>query len=28
MYQFDKNGEGLVPPLVVKSAQWHKDQQK
>ncbi len=28
MYQFDKNGEGLVPPLVVKTAQWHKDQQK
>jgi len=28
MYQFDKNGEGLAPPLVVKSAQWHKDQQK
>ncbi|MBF0112578.1 MAG: ABC transporter substrate-binding protein [Desulfamplus sp.] len=26
MYQFDKNGEGLVPPLVVKPAQWHKDQ--
>ncbi len=28
MYQFDKRGEGLVPPLVVKTAQWHKDQQK
>ncbi|MBF0232412.1 MAG: ABC transporter substrate-binding protein [Desulfamplus sp.] len=28
MYQFDKNGEGLVPPLVVKAAQWHKDQSK
>jgi len=28
MYQFDKNGEGLVPPLVVKEAQWHKDQQE
>ena len=28
MYQFDKNGEGLVPPLVIKTAQWHKDQQK
>ncbi len=27
MYQFDKNGEGLVPPLVIKEAQWHKDQQ-
>ncbi len=26
MYQFDQNGEGLVPPLVVKPAQWHKDQ--
>jgi len=28
MYQFDANGEGLVPPLVIKTAQWHKDQQK
>ncbi len=28
MYQFDDNGEGLVPPLVIKTAQWHKDQQK
>ncbi len=28
MYQFDSKGEGLVPPLVVKTAQWHKDQQK
>lgn len=27
MYQFDDNGEGLVPPLVIKTAQWHKDQQ-
>jgi branched-chain amino acid transport system substrate-binding protein len=28
MYQFDETGEGLVPPLVVKTAQWHKDQQE
>ncbi len=28
MYQFDERGEGLVPPLVVKTAQWHKDQAK
>ena len=28
MYQFDERGEGLVPPLVVKTAQWHKDQDK
>ena len=28
MYQFDKNGEGLTPPLMIKTAQWHKDQQK
>lgn len=27
MYQFDEKGEGLVPPLVIKTAQWHKDQQ-
>ena len=27
MYQFDQNGEGLVPPLVIKPAQWHKDKQ-
>jgi len=26
MYEFDSTGEGLVPPLVVKGAQWHKDQ--
>ncbi|MCG8565654.1 MAG: ABC transporter substrate-binding protein [Desulfobacterales bacterium] len=26
-YQFDGKGEGLVPPLVRKAAQWHKDQQ-
>ena len=28
MYQFDKTGEGLVPPLMIKTAQWHKDQQE
>ncbi len=28
MYQFDDKGEGLAPPLVIKTAQWHKDQQK
>jgi len=28
MYQFDKNGEGLTPPLIITTAQWHKDQQK
>ena len=27
MYQFDEHGEGLVPPLVVKTAQWHKDKE-
>ncbi|MBU0462113.1 MAG: ABC transporter substrate-binding protein [Proteobacteria bacterium] len=28
MYQFDEKGEGLAPPLMIKTAQWHKDQQK
>ena len=26
-YQFNAQGEGMVPPLVKKSAQWHKNQQ-
>ncbi len=28
MYQFDSKGDGLVPPLIVKPAQWYKNQQK
>ena len=26
-YQFNAQGEGMLPPLVKKSAQWHKNQQ-
>lgn len=28
MYQFNKKGDGLIPPFITNDAQWYKNQQK